>query len=56
MLFEVGESVKVVDGAFQDFKGTVEDVNPAMGRVRVIISIFGRPAPLDLDFAQVKKS
>jgi transcriptional antiterminator NusG len=56
MLFEVGESVKIVDGTFTDFQATVEDVNPALGRVRVIISIFGRPAPLDLNFAQVKKS
>jgi transcriptional antiterminator NusG len=56
MLFEVGESVKVIDGAFTDFKGTVEDVNPAMGKLRVIISLYGRPAPLDLKFAQVERA
>lgn len=56
MLFEVGESVKVIDGPFQDFNGTVEEVRPEKGKVRVLISIFGRATPVELDFVQVEKS
>jgi transcription termination/antitermination protein NusG len=56
MLFEVGEAVKVVDGPFQDFNGTVEEVRPEKGKVRVLISIFGRATPVELDFVQVEKS
>lgn len=54
--FEVGESVKVVNGPFQDFNGTVEEVKPDKGKVRVLISIFGRATPVELDFVQVEKS
>jgi transcriptional antiterminator NusG len=56
VLFEVGEPVKVVDGPFQDFNGTVEEVRPEKGKVRVLISIFGRATPVELDFVQVEKS
>jgi transcription termination/antitermination protein NusG len=56
VLFEVGEAVKVVDGPFQDFNGTVEEVRPEKGKVRVLISIFGRATPVELDFVQVEKS
>jgi transcription termination/antitermination protein NusG len=56
ILFEVGEAVKVVDGPFQDFNGTVEEVRPEKGKVRVLISIFGRATPVELDFVQVEKS
>lgn len=56
VLFEVGESVKVIDGPFQDFNGTVEEVRPEKGKVRVLISIFGRATPVELDFVQVEKS
>ncbi len=56
VLFEVGESIKVVDGPFQDFNGTVEEVKPEKGKVRVLISIFGRATPVELDFVQVEKS
>jgi transcriptional antiterminator NusG len=56
MLFEVGEAIKVVDGPFQDFNGTVEEVRPEKGKVRVLISIFGRATPVELDFVQVEKS
>lgn len=55
VLFEVGEAVKVVDGPFQDFNGTVEEVRPEKGKVRVLISIFGRATPVELEFAQVEK-
>src|SRR6266436_4406235 len=56
VLFEVGEAVKVVDGPFQDFNGTVEEVRPEKGKVRVLISIFGRATPVELDFIQVEKA
>ena len=56
VLFEVGEAVKVIDGPFQDFNGTVEEVKPEKGKVRVLISIFGRATPVELDFVQVEKA
>jgi len=55
MQFEQGESVKVVDGPFTDFNGTVEEVKPEKGKVKVLISIFGRATPVELDFMQVEK-
>lgn len=51
--FAVGNTVKVTDGPLQGFLGTVEDVEPAKNRVRVIVSMFGRETPVDLDYDQV---
>jgi transcriptional antiterminator NusG len=56
VLFESGESVKVIDGPFQDFSGVVEEVKPDKGKLRVLISIFGRATPVELDFVQVEKA
>ncbi len=53
--FEQGETVKVVDGPFTDFNGTIEEVKPEKGKVKVLISIFGRATPVELDFVQVEK-
>ena len=53
--FEQGELVKVIDGPFADFNGTVEEVKPEKGKIRVLISIFGRATPVELDFIQVEK-
>ena len=56
VLFEVGEGVKVIDGPFQDFTGVVEEVKPEKGKLRVLISIFGRATPVELDLVQVEKA
>jgi len=53
--FEKGESVRVVDGPFLNFNGTVEDVNHDKGKVRVMVSIFGRATPVELEFPQIER-
>lgn len=56
MNFEQGETVKVIDGPFTDFMGTIEESRPEKGKVKVLISIFGRATPIELDFVQVEKT
>jgi transcriptional antiterminator NusG len=53
--FAVGESVRVTDGPFIDFVGQVDDINLDKGKVRVMVSMFGRETPVELDFLQVEK-
>jgi len=53
--FQVGQSVRVVDGPFSDFVGTVEEINTEKGKVKVAVSIFGRETPVELDFLQVER-
>ncbi|HOP08199.1 MAG TPA: transcription termination/antitermination protein NusG [candidate division Zixibacteria bacterium] len=52
--FQAGDSVKVCDGPFADFTGTVSEVNMERRKVKVMVSIFGRPTPVELDFLQVE--
>jgi len=54
-IFEPGDDIRVVDGPFANFNGTVDEVNPEKGKIRVMVSIFGRSTPVELDFVQVTK-
>jgi transcription antitermination factor NusG len=53
--FETGDEIRVIDGPFTNFNGTVEDVNPEKGKIKVLVSIFGRSTPVELDFVQVTR-
>jgi len=53
--FRQGQSIRVIDGPFVDFMGVVDDINEPKGKVKVLLSLFGRETPVELDFLQVEK-
>jgi len=53
--YQVGQAIKITDGPFTDFEGTVDAIDHERGRVRVLVSFFGREAPIELDFLQVSR-
>ncbi len=53
--FSIGEAVKIVDGPFSDFLGTINELDEEKGKVKVLVSIFGRETPVELDFLQIQK-
>jgi transcriptional antiterminator NusG len=55
VVYEKDESVQITDGPFKHFVGTVEDINEERGKLKIMVTIFGRPTPVELDFFQVEK-
>lgn len=53
--FELGEIVKITDGPFSGFTGTIDEINTERGKIRVSVEIFGRPTPVEIEFSQVEK-
>ncbi len=53
--FAPGQNIRIIDGPFEDFVGVVEDINTEKGRVKVVVNMFGRETPVELDFLQVEK-
>ena len=56
MTFEKGELVRIIDGPFANFQGKVDEINPERNTLRVLVTIFGRATPVELDFLQVEKT
>jgi transcription termination/antitermination protein NusG len=56
MTFEKGETVRIIDGPFANFQGKVDEINPERNTLRVLVTIFGRATPVELDFLQVEKT
>jgi len=55
VIFEKGDNVKIIEGPFVNFSGTVEEVNPDKGKIKVMVSIFGRATPVEMEYWQVER-
>jgi transcriptional antiterminator NusG len=55
VIFSIGETVKVKEGPFENFEGTVEHIDPIRGTMRIMVLIFGRQTPVELEYYQVEK-
>jgi transcription termination/antitermination protein NusG len=55
VFFELGENIRVIDGPFTNFTGVIKEVNPERGKLKVMVSIFGRATPVELEFLQVER-
>ena len=55
LTFEVGETVRIIDGPFKDFSGSVQEINYEKNKLRVEVVIFGRATPVELEFGQIQK-
>jgi transcriptional antiterminator NusG len=56
VMFDIGETVKVTEGPFVNFNGVIDEINPEKGKLRVMVSIFGRSTPLELEYWQVERT
>ena len=54
MPFEIGDAVKIKEGPFKDFDGVVDEIHPEKGKVKVMVSVFGRSTPVEVDFIHVQ--
>lgn len=54
--YKAGDRVRIIDGPFNDFRGTVDEINMERSKIRVMVNFFGRETPVELDFLQVEKA